>query len=525
MTTITSRTYEDFSKDKRPADWDGTYYHVRIPELASAPRVETMMLAAVSSDGASTGDWDTVFAVKFKDVNRALQKPGVTPTAFSGSDSSTSSTITGAFGVWALSGGDGSEIHMTLAITSGKLDYTDNKGVAQTVPLAGVSLVIEVECTQLPTTTPVPNNKTSTSGSGGNSVDIAVDTSKPVSVLEVKGLPATIPLMGQLLVRGLTEAWLNDNLSSFTLAFSTVSLNQKAAKDEYQWLKPANTGYAVVKNATNIDDSVFGVLCMLDPKAPVPAGRTVSPDAIPPGQVSGFLISQALFLEKLVMPGIHTLFDGATDADFELTNNGTMIRNKNKVTMEKVGDSKYQPVCDPNTVQLTVLGNTELQLHLLKAVVDFSPGITIVMTYTGFSKLGLDHNSKGEPIITFVKSAEPVVDHNVEVESWVIWTEVAASVVAALITLGTGAAAKKFIENLLVRAVVIVITLLVTELIANMAQIFNAIAAGDKDKVPTISLVTASATDPITWRDSADFEVTSVALNNSLQFGGDPKFF
>ena len=90
--------------------------------------------------------------------------------------------------------------------------------------------------------------------------------------------------------------------------------------------------------------------------------------------------------------------------------------------------------------------------------------------------------------------------------------------------MGTGALFKKIIENMIFRVVAILITLLVTELIANIALIIQAIAAGDKDKIPPIDLMVINATSPITWPLATGFLLTSAGINESLQLGGDPQF-
>jgi hypothetical protein len=349
--------------------------------------------------------------------------------------------------------------------------------------------------------------------------------------MEVTGLPATYPFLAKLYVQGVMQEWFNANLDDFTYAFGTVNLNAVADKDGYQWLQPTATGYAVVENGANPDDSVFGILCMVGKNPKIPKTQQVSPNAIPANEKSGFLISEAKFLGELVLPGIHTMFDGAKESDFELTSDGTMITNVKSVKMKKIkGDGKdggndktYQPTCAPKTVQISITGATEVKLDLLKAVVDFSPGITIVMTYTMFSTMELGHNSKGA-IVKYKKAGKPIVNHTVNVASWVVWSEVAASVAAALITMGAGSAIKKAIETMVLRVIAILIVLLVTEAIANIALILQAIATGDEDKMPSITLMTINATDPITWTDSGDFEVKSAALNKSFQLGGDPHF-
>jgi len=273
-----------------------------------------------------------------------------------------------------------------------------------------------------------------------------------------------------------------------------------------------------------VASSVFGLLSMTSGRTK-PNTMQISPNAIPAGQKAGFLIAQERFLEELLLPGVHLMFEGSTTADFEIANDGTTIRNKNTVYMDevKLGAGTYKPSLAPNTVQITMEAN-EIVVALKKAVVDFSPGITITMEYTAYSAIELALNSKGEQILNYVQASAPIVDHNVEVAAWVTWTEVAASVAAALLTLGAGAWAKKAIEKIVYRVVAIIITLIVGELIANIAAIITAVAEGEKDKLPPVTLMIISATDPVKWPDSEGFLLTSAGLNESLQFGGDPKF-
>ncbi|WP_299410393.1 TULIP family P47-like protein [uncultured Roseobacter sp.] len=529
--TVDTRNYEDVSKSPPPADWDGSQYHVRFPHLTTnvdaKPDIHAMMQAtrAQSIKEADTYDWDTVFAVKFKDVNKAIAKPGNTPTEYDQSESTTDSNIKGTFGAWSLTGGGDTLLHMNVALTSGTLTYRGNESPPQqhVVDLAGVSATIEITLDQLPQPKPVANHKTKKTTTGGNTVGLRVSQEDTVDVTQVNNLPSNAGFEATLLVQGLLKLWFNANLDKFTYAFASVDLNAKADKGGYQWLQPKYVGYAVLQGPT-VEDSVFGVLCMVDDAVTAPPTAQVSPNAIPEGQDSGFLISQKKFFQHLVQPGIYTMFDGAKKDDFEVSPDGSKITNKNTVTMNKVGDSDYQPVCAENTVQITLDGATTIKFELLKAVVDFSPGITIVMTYTMFSNIVLQTNSKGGQVLDYKKAQEPIIDHNVEVASWVTWTEVAASVLVAVATLGTGAAIKKMCERIALKIVALIITALVLELIANIGAIITAVAEGDKDKLPTIDLMAVNATNPITWTDSGDFLITSAGLAKSLQLGGNPNF-
>ncbi|MGE0143692.1 MAG: TULIP family P47-like protein [Planctomycetota bacterium] len=489
------------------------YYHVRLPHLVQRPArkiaPERMLLggAAAADQKADTYDWDTVFAIRFADANRSLAKPGATPSSFSASDAGSGSSITGQFGAWQLSGGDGTLLHMTVPIQSGSVISP-----GKTNDLSGGVATIEIQLMDLP----------QTPGANGTPHQVVPSTSQTVSVTNLT-LPHVTDFLAKAVTQALLQQWFNSNLSAFTHTFSTINLNEKADKAQFQWMKPTAFGWAVSAQGAAAD-SVFGLLSMTSNRTK-PNTMQISPNAIPPNQKSGFLIAQERFLEELLLPGIHTLFDGATTADFEVANDGTMIRNKNTVYMEEVelSGKTYRPSIQPGAAVIKLEAN-EIVVDLKKVVVDFSPGITIVMTYTCYSSIELAVNSKGEQILNYVEASPPVVDHNVEVASWVTWTEVAASVAAALITLGVGAWAKKAIEKVVLRVVAIVITLLVGELIANIAAIIQAVAEGDKDKIPPVTLMVASATDPITWPDSGDFLITSAGLNESLQFGGDPRF-
>jgi Clostridium P-47 protein len=486
---------------------------MRFPHLVQNPprkiAPELGMLggvAAAAGQVVDTYDWDTVFAIRFSDVNTELAKPGSTPATFTSTD--TGVTASGNFGPWQLSGGDGVLLHMTVPITAGSMPY-----MGTTYDLTGAVATIEIQLKDLP----------QPPGANGTPHQVVPNATAAVAVTDLSNLPGNPGFIIKGVVTGLLDKWFNANLAQFTHTFSTVDLNEKADTAGFQWLKPTALGWAVSAQGA-VADYVFGVLAMTSNRT-APGTMQISPNAIPTGQRAGFLIAQERFLEELVLPGVPTMFPGSKATDFEISGDGTMIRNVNTVNMEPVSLSTgtFTPTLPANQVQITMEAS-EIVVKLIKAEVDFSPGIKIMMDYTGYSAMQLALNSKGEQILNYVQASAPVTDHNVEVASWVVWTEVAASVAAAIITMGTGAVFKKVIENIVLRVVAIIITLLVTELIANIGAIITAIATGDKDKIPPVNLMVVNATSPVTWPGSSDFLLTSAALNQSFQLGGDPKF-
>lgn len=494
------------------AETEQKTYHVRIPELVIGRKDTPLLMAAQAP--ADTYNWDTVFAIKFPDVNKALAKPGASPTNFATSVPNGPST-SGTFSAWQLSGGDGELLHMQIPIATGSTLYN-----GQTYAMDGGAVTIEIQLALIPQPGAVADKsgqhdlKARTTMTGNQ---------KPVSVtnLTVPGISDFIVLA---VMGGLMEQWFTANLGDFTHAFSTVNLDMKADKDEFQWMKPTFTSYAVYASDENPDHSVFGVLNMTEGRS-VTGSHQISPNAIPTGARAGFLIAQERFLEKLVMPGIPSIFQNATADDLEIANDGTQIRNKNPLYLEEVdiNGTRYTPDIPADGCTIT-LDNQEVVFTISKAHITFSPGIDITMYYQGNSNVTLITKTDGSKALNYEQATQPIVDHNVEVAAWVTWTEVAASVAAALVTLGTGALAKKLIESITIRVIVTVITLLVGELIANIGAILDAVATQNEDKIPSVDLAVTNATNAITWPLATGFSLTSASLNGSLQFGGDPQF-
>lgn len=512
-------------------------YHVRIPEYtlgvepptANTPKLREALVGDLAASRtllmaeaeavlpADTNNWDTVYAIKFPDVNAALRKPGACPTSF-GPVTEGGASASGTFGPWQLSGGDGALLHMTVPIPTGSAAYDGH-----TYPMNGSVATIEIELNFLPQ--PAPPG-----GATGQLKDLkaktqrdAASTDPVVSVTNFTISPDP-GFIVKAVMGGLLASWFNANLQQFNHVFSTVDLNMVADKADFQWLKPTTTSYAVYKKDDNPDDSIFGILSMTEDR-PVSGAHQISPNAIPAGARSGFLVAPERFLEKLVLPGIPTLFQNAKSSDFEMTNAGTQITNKGKLSLEQIeiNGTHYTPTIDPGNISVT-LEATDIVFELKKVYVAFSPGIDIYMYYTGYSSVELVTKSDNTKALNYRTARDPVVDHNVEVAAWVTWTEVAASVLAALATLGFGAWAKKAIERITLRVVAIVIALLVSELIANIAAIVQAVAQGNKDALPSVDLVMTNATNAVRWPGSTGWTPTSATLNGSLQFGGDPHF-
>ena len=314
---------------------------------------------------ASTRGWDTVYAIRFADVNGAIARAGSSPDAFQYREGSTAGTgIEGEFGDWRLTGGSGRLVQLTLPVPAMFIREYDASGqVANVVERRHVDIVITLQLSALPQPDTPP-------GAGGGTVhelrvhlpNIAGPFGASVVTVDDVIYPAmsgahTQPAsdadpVNREVVRLLFADWINtvENLQGFNHAFCAVNLNAKATEGQFQWLMPVHMSYAVSQGPTP-DTGIFAVLCMTGApgdQRPIPESQDISPNAIPTGTNSAFLISKERFLSKLVMPGLSSQFaapqDEAPDPAtgevphwpqeyFEVAASGNMIRNSRPITI------------------------------------------------------------------------------------------------------------------------------------------------------------------------------------------------
>ncbi|MEM7001784.1 MAG: TULIP family P47-like protein [Pseudomonadota bacterium] len=503
---------------ERPADWDGKYYYMKLPEFVQTPERKIdpakMMLGgpAPLNQMVDTYNWDTCFAIRFADANRGLMKPGASPTTFQLDDSGV--ILDGTFNPWQLSGGAGILLNMQVPIATGTMTYDGSD-----YDMAGALATLQIQLRMLEDVA----HEADRDPHEGVPHLLVANGDVAVSVTQLTNVPDDPGFAIIAIMQGALQLWFNENLAEFTHSFATINVNEVADQEQFQWLKPTGVGYAVSAQGAP-EDHVMGILSMTEDRSK-PVTQQISPNAVPDGAVAGFLIAQKRFLEKLVLPAVHCLFEKASPDDFELVNNGTMIRNVNEVYWDtaKIDGSSYTPRLGPGQFMLTLEAN-EVRMELKKATIDWAPGIKIKMDYTAFSSIKLDVNSKGEQILNYEEASPPIIDHNVELESWVIWAQVAAGVAVAVATFGAGAWAKKAIETVAIRVAVVIITLIVGSLLVAIPQMMEAVANDEKDDIPPVDLTMLNATCPIKWAGAQEFELTSAMLNTSLQMGGDPHF-
>lgn len=334
---------------------------------------------------ADTQGWDTVAAITYTEVNKAIAQLGSYPKKFSQEADDKSAAASGDFTGWKITtGGSGPKIQMELAIANGR--FTPEGETARSFE---GSVVIELESEFVPQP-------------GKSALDLKLSKTAPVTApsANLKGLSRLFAGAAKDLI----AAWLTNNIGEFNHVFATVNLDRELVKDGIPWLAPSFQGYAVAEPMTGptLDNSVLGVMCLIDNGKPgTGLAEQISPFAIPAGHKAGFLISHGKFLYHIMRPGLAMPFKGLDgknlDDYFEVVGNGTLIQNKTQLTMRdyKLHDMTVAPIVDVAKFQLQC-GATELSLSIYDMWFDvplfgfIHDAMTAKLSYNGRYKMRLD---------------------------------------------------------------------------------------------------------------------------------------
>jgi hypothetical protein len=527
---------------------------------------------ASATDVVDMNGWHTVSALSYAAVNKSIAADGNYPGTFSQAAPDGSVTLSGCFGPWSLTtGGAGPLLKMALPITGGKLTINGPPSTQLAVPPC--TATIEVHANFLPQPQGAQQRDLR--------LDLSPHQGSVVNVNNQMDPPLTNFLLASE-VPQLLALWLNDNLSQFNHVFASVNLDADLSQAGVPWLAASHLGYAVAeptKNATQ-DNCVFGVLCLIDGAQP-PDGLAmqVSLSAIPPSAEAGFVISQDKFLQHMLLRSLPLMFAGIAllpAADyFALSADGTTISNTRPLQLlpTTMDDGKViNPALATGSFTLEV-DATELKLMLSDMRFDypylgiFHGALTVHLNYEATYTLQLD-SAKG--IIDLAVPAQRSSGSVTESKGLRITDEVLgiASIILSVLGLG-GKAITKLVgaaielgndaanlgaamaeasapadmtQDILdalnevqqgaqrmksIGAVAAGITKVglagaaFTGLLPALDMVLKALANDEANKVPHIgTLVQAGIDNVVTWPKSiGDFQLSSVQLNQSLQFG------
>lgn len=353
----------------------------------------TTNAAANGENTASTNNWDTAFGISFANANMAIAAQKSSPTSFTSDfvdPLAGKITVTANFGDWSLIGGGADLVHMNLPLISGTLSTATSK-----IEFAG-SANIEVTLSYIPQPG-APNLQSLKVQSKILQKDGSSTQKAPVSVMCVD---LTEGGKYGIYIKKALEGWLMKNLGKFNHTFAAVDINMQADKGALQWLKPTKLAYAVsapVGKNKKLADFTFGVLAMTEDRVGENLTYDISPNIIPEGANSGFLISRERFLSKILITNINGLFLNASRDDFEIDDSNTLIRNKS--------DLKFHDYVLDNGTEITgtklPAKKFTIELRATTLVMDIAEmsfpwddgGYTVHLTYNAESTLYMDKSS------------------------------------------------------------------------------------------------------------------------------------
>ena len=318
-----------------------------------------------------TQGWDTLFAIRYTDVNAALQAAYADPKQVkslpAGFQQVTKGllgqfSVTGTFQPWKLTPA-GADCRFLCGIASGTFQIISG-AASSSFNLDGDAVEIQV---------------------GLKFINDPAGTKKQLKVADFAAITNYIPSatgalsklsdedLKQLLpqLTGLISSWCNAHIPTIGHVFAEVDVNAAASAKGLQWLRPVDVDYAVNGGET-CEDSILGVFCMTETNTRPAGTPNVTADAIPSGARAGFTISREQYLRHFVWPTLPSLFDTgikpgddldkklkAFEDNFTLSNDNKSLTNKNALTLvpQQLDDNTIIGDIQPKTFTLELDGS------------------------------------------------------------------------------------------------------------------------------------------------------------------------
>lgn len=433
-----------------------------------APVAQTLAnLSQLHADAPSpagavdTFGWDTVSAIRYSDVNKAIQKAGSSPKTFVVSQLTRRNSrlvLAGTFSDWQLAvsasatqGASGTEIKMSIPIPSLRFSELEPNASSPAgpqnppdpaapggapLPPPSANDIVYTGLTAL-----IGFNLEFLNGAPGEQVLKPSLSGTPVSLWNLN-LPDDCDFETAADIQSLLKRWLNDHLADFDHVFSTVDIAMQEDTGALGWIKPTWVSYSTSEpSGATLDDCVFGVMAMTEKRDPSQNSAQISAYAIPQGSRAGFLISRDRFLAKMLMPGIPAIFLGATVDNFKLSDDNTTITNTVALSLQdfSLPDGKTVTPDVPAGSFTIEIYNTYLRMAFDGLHYQYSPGIDVYITWEGTSKMVLDATNR----IVKLQEIGSTTRSDVEMSNALHWAEVGMNIGLSIAAAAFGGALGK----------------------------------------------------------------------------------
>lgn len=378
---------------------------------------------------ASTNGWDTVYAIRYPDVNKGIIAQKSSPKSFTQSlkdPDMGDMKLIGNFSDWQLAtGGDGKNVRLNLPVTNSTLNFMGQDHSYNSL----VTATIEVNLLWLS-----EDGQPDADDSSSHKSQLMVFTNEgnEASVRFIDPGTNTMSDTQKSFYRTLLESWLNANRGVFEHVFAFLDVNSQAdkGKEGFQWLKPTDKLYSVVDVDDDATKSIFGVLCMTGNRKS-PEAHEISPFAIPDKVNSGFLIAPERIISEILWPYIPLMFVDSSKDDFSLSDDNLQITNNKDLKFNKQvlddGTTIIQPEIAAEKFTIT-LEATYVKMQFTDLHFPWSPGISVRVTHTSNStfKMTSDRKLKMDVISSTTTG-------NIQTEEWVKILEIIGSIALSII--------------------------------------------------------------------------------------------
>lgn len=327
----------------------------------------------------NTNGWDTISVLNIQQVNTQL-KNRLTALVMTFDTSwvdgfSGSYTASGAFGPWSITGGSGSDIYLTLPITSGSLQP---QGGGTTTDIGGMVVTVIVNLEWVPAVvTPQGRNLQFAL----SSVTAPAATRQPggiyvKSVDDPRGTGFGAEVGG-----GIAHALL-DNKAKITFIFAQTGVVDLSTAT---WLEPKQSTYSFHQPGGS-NDQYLAILSVTDDRDISGLNANIDSGIASSQYPLSFVVSGDLFLKNVIMPSLPAAFTGATAADFTFANSQITLASAFNLDAVQAGAIWYTPTVTSMvvTVNANALKNVTtgtVYLDLPNAYMDFTAATNNVLTY------------------------------------------------------------------------------------------------------------------------------------------------
>jgi P-47 protein len=490
------------------------------------------------SNYPDTHGWDTVFAVSTDRVNVALANVAPSP-SYSRTLPITggSATVNWTFTNWQVTdtpGGDSLVVRMDFG--AGSVMTSTGSGVSPSTPLDSpqwsCDVTIRAHFDQVDSVTHKLRAITSTGQAWAVVSIVPPNTNPPFADV------ATLQL--------LIDDWFNsegDSVTLFEQEFATVNIGASVGTGSLAWLSPVTLGFAGAKMADGVTKAM-GILAMTSAdKSPEAASLELSPYAIKPNAVAGYVVSRELVMRHMFLPACCSAFsldDTGTADSYRLSGDDSSVLTNTAALhyLQEVDGVQRTATLAPNTLRLALDGDS-LALTMTPLNVETKyPGISLDVTITERLQMSLNDNPNHPGSRFFALTEVDGIPPKIQMVASA-GVEIATAVIGGLITLVSLALSVKTFKGPLMRGlklsessakvwarVIAVVVSIASTFVASRIAWLALAEKGEVSDIADFGPVLTSGLAGITWPGSGttNFVAVEGEFADGMLITVDPQF-